>query len=232
MRQDDLSHLSTRGEKPPVDRSLRRSSFQCHSLYWTVGIVVLVGLVAFIMTVHRFLAVSSPAGQGILVVEAWIPSQSLREAARIFQSGSYRYLVVVGSQINPSDNSLNYADRAADDLERLGLAKDRVVRIATPYRSINRTFATAKAFKQWVLSSAAGTCCIDVYTVGVHARKSWITFRAVLGNTYQVGVIAGPETSYNPKYWLMSRRGLWLVARNLSGYLYTRYEIAVRAASE
>jgi hypothetical protein len=226
MMQYDLSQV-TRSDKSPVHRSLKRLSF-----FRTVGIAVLVGLVAFIMTVYRFLAVSSPAGQGILVVEAWIPSQSLREAARVFQSGSYRYLVVVGSQVNASDNSRNYADLAADDLEKLGLAKNKVVRIAMPYQSVNRTFATAKAFKGWVLSSAVGTCCIDVYTVGVHARKSWITFRAVLGNTYQVGVIAGPETSCNPKYWLMSRRGLWLVARNLSGYLYTRYEIAVRAAPE
>lgn len=231
MRQDDLSQVSAPGEKLPVDRS-QRFSFLRHSLFRAVGIGVLVGLVAFTMTVHRFLAVSSPAGRGILVVEAWIPSQSLREAARIFQGGSYRYLVVVGSQVSASDNSLNYADLAADDLEELGSAKDKVVRIAIPYQSVDRTFATARAFKQWVLSTEAGTCCIDVYTVGVHARKSWITFQAVLGSAYQVGVIAGPETSYNPKYWLMSPRGLWLVARNLIGYLYTRYEIAVRAAPE
>jgi len=211
MMQEDVSHLRGRRGKSPVRRSLKR----------TVAIVVLVGIVAFIMTVHRFLAVSSPAGQGILVVEAWIPSQSLREAARVFQSGKYRYLVVVGTQITVCDHSVNNADLAADDLEKLGSAKNKVVRIAIPYQSVDRTFATAKAFKQWALSSAVGTCCIDVYTVGVHARKSWITFQTVLGSTYQVGVIAGPETSYNPKYWLMSGRGIWLVARNLSGYLFS-----------
>ena len=132
-------------------------------------------------------------------------------------------------QASVCDHSVNNADLAAADLEKLGSAKSKVVRIAIPYQSVDRTFATAKAVKQWALSSAVGTCCIDVYTVGVHARKSWITFQTVLGSAYQVGVIAGPETSYNPKYWLMSPRGLWLVARNLSGYLYTRYEIAVRA---
>jgi hypothetical protein len=230
--QNDLSLVRTRSEKSPSLCSLKLSSMQCRSFFRTAGIAVLVGVVAFILTVHRFLAVNRPTGQGILVVEAWVPRESLREAARIFQSGSYRYLVVVGSQVSNSDNSLNYADLAADNLEKLGSDKNKVIRIALPYVSANRTFATAEAFKQWVPSSAPRTCCIDVYTVGVHARKSWITFRAVLGNAYQVGVIAGPETSYNPKYWLMSRRGLWLVARNLSGYLYTRYEIALRAAPE
>ncbi len=232
MRQGDLSHVHSMSEKSPVERSPRRLNIQWHAFFRTLALAVLLGLVACIVTVHRFLAVSSPTGQGILVVEAWIPSQSLPEAARIFQGGSYRYLVVVGSQVNASDSSPNYADLAADDLERLGLARNKVVRIATPFQSVDRTFATAKGFKQWVLSSAVETCCIDVYSVGVHARKSWITFQAVLGSAYQVGVIAGPETSYDPRYWLVSRRGLWLVARNLSGYLYTRYEIAVRAVPE
>jgi hypothetical protein len=35
-------------------------------------------------------------GEGILVVEAWIPEQTLAESAKIFNSGRYRYLVVVG----------------------------------------------------------------------------------------------------------------------------------------
>lgn len=185
--------------------------------------------VVFLLLINRFLAVNSPTGQGILVVEAWIPSQALPEAAHIFQTGSYRYLVVVGSQVSTCEHSPNYADLAANDLAKLVPAKDKIVKIEMPYQPTKHTFATANGFKQWFLISGEGTCCVDVYTVGVHARKSWITFQSVLGSNYQVGVIAGPETSYNQKYWLASPRGLWIVARNLAGYLYTRYEIALKA---
>lgn len=230
--QDGFSYLWGSREKSLTPRSLKGLSNQRHPFFWVTAIAVSIGLVVFAMTVHRFLAVSNPTGQGVLVVEAWIPSESLREAAHIFRGGSYRYLVVIGSQINASHNSTNHADLAADVLEREGTAGDKLVRIAMPYESANRTFATARAFKQWVLSSVPATCCVDVYTVGVHARKSWITFRSVLGPGYSVGVIAAPETSYNPKYWLLSRRGLWLVARNVSGYLYSKYEIRFRAAAE
>ncbi len=208
----------------------KRSGVQVRSPLRVAGVVILLAIVVFLLLIHRFLAVSSPTSQGILVVEAWIPSQALPQAAQIFQRGSYRYLVVVGSQVSTCDHSPNYADLAAENLAKLVPAKDKIVRIAMPYQPANHTFATANGFKQWFLISGAGTCCIDVYTVGVHARKSWITFQSVLGSNYRVGVIAGPETSYNPKYWLVSRRGFWLVARNLAGYLYTRYEIAVEAA--
>lgn len=193
------------------------------------AIVILLAAVVSLIVIPRFLAVSRPTGQGILVVEAWIPSQALAQAAQLFQTGSYRYLVVVGSQVSTCEHSPNYADLAADDLAKLVPAKNKIVKIAMPYQPAHHTFATADGFKQWFLVSDADACCIDVYTVGVHARKSWITFQSVLGSNYRVGVIAGRETTYNPKYWLVSRRGLWIVARNLAGYLYTRYEIAFRA---
>lgn len=222
MMQEDLPHV----------RTVREASLFHRPFFRAVAISIPLGLVAFMMTVHRFLAVNCPTGEGILVVEGWIPSQSLRDAARVFQSGSYRYLVVVGGQLDAADDSRQLGDLADHDLEKGPAAKNKIVRVAMPPGSVDRTFATAKAFKRWTLSSGVTTCCIDVYTVGVHARKSWITFQSVLGSTYKIGVIAGPEISYNPKYWLVSPRGLWLVARNLSGYLYSECRIALRATPE
>ena len=206
-----------------------RPGIQVRSFLRKAAIIVLPAVIILLVVVNRFLAVSRPTGQGILVVEAWIPSQALTEAAQMFQSGSYRYLVVVGSQVSTCDHSPNYADLAADDLAKLLPDKNKIVKIAMPYQPAHHTFATANGFKQWFQVADAAACCVDVYTVGVHARKSWITFQSVLGSNYRVGVIAGPETTYNSKYWLVSRRGLWIVARNLVGYLYTRYEIAFQA---
>jgi hypothetical protein len=202
-------------EDPPHVRTVRKSALVYRPFFRGAAITMALGLVVF-MTVHRFLAVSRPTGEGILVVEGWIPSESLRDAAHVFQGGSYRYLVVVGGPLDAAD----------------AVAKDRIVRIALPPTSADRTFATAKAFKQWLLSSGETICCVDVYTVGVHARKSWITFQSVLGGTYKTGVIAGPELSYKSDYWPASPRGLWLVARNLSGYLYSKCRILLRVQPE
>lgn len=207
-----------------------RSGMHVRSFLRAAALIILLAAIVFIVVIPGFLAVSKPTGHGILVVEAWIPSQALPQAAQLFQTGSYRYLVVVGSQVSTCEHSPNYADLAANDLAKLVPAKNKIVKIAMPYQPSKHTFATANGFKQWFQVYDAATCCIDVYTVGVHARKSWITFQSVLGSNYQVGVIAGPETTYNPKYWLVSRRGLWIVARNLAGYIYTRYEIALHVA--
>jgi len=224
---DDVSHVDIGDPKSP-SRPFERSTIRWRCFFKIASVVVLLALAAFVLTAHRFLAVTKATGQGILVIEAWIPNKTLQEAVRISQSGAYRNLVVIGSQITASDNSRNYADLAVENLSKLGAPQNKIVKIATPYQSETRTFAEAEAFRKWLLSSGVETCCIDVLTVGVHSRKSWITFQSVLGNTYRIGVIAGPE-EYNAKYWLVSRRGLWLVLRNLSGYLYTKYQIAFRS---
>ncbi len=192
----------------------------------TAGILA-VATVLFVATIHGFLAVTRPTGTGILMVEAWIPCQSLQGAVDAFRSGSYSYMVVVGTQGSSYDHMPNYSDRAVEVLEKMGQDKNRIVKVVSPHVVVHRTFTEARAFRDWTISSGAAACCVDVYTTGVHARKSWITVQSVLGNSYRVGVIAGPEQSYNPRYWFLSRRGIWLVLRNLSGYLYTKYEIAI-----
>jgi hypothetical protein len=175
--------------------------------------------------VHGFLAVTRPIGRGILVVEAWIPDATLADSLKSYQNGSYRYLVVVGAPEKPGAPST--ATHAAAELRDLGFHSDRLVQVDVPYRDLNRTVATAQALKQWLQTLRDSPRAVDVFTIGVHARKSWILFQAVLGEKYQVGVIAGPEVAYTPRYWMISRNGIWLVGRNLAGYIYAKLWILV-----
>lgn len=187
-----------------------------------------VALLFFVTMIHGFLAVSNPVGEGVLVVEAWIPSRTLAESVTLFNSGRYRYFVVVGGPLQGSGGKscdpATYADLAATKLEELGFDSKRVVKISTPAESsvFGRTLASATAVERWLGSSGTSVCCVDVFTAGVHARKSWILFRYALGDGHRVGIIAGSPTSYDPRFWLVSRRGVWLVIRNLAGCVYSK----------
>ncbi len=187
-----------------------------------------VALIFFVIMIHGFLAVSNPVGEGVLVVEAWIPSRTLAESVILFNSGRYRYFVVVGGPMQGSGGNSSdpttYADLAVTKLEELGLDSKRVVKISASAESsvFGRTLASATAVKRWLASSGTSVCCVDVFTAGVHARKSWILFRYALGGGYRVGIIAGSPGSYDPSFWLASRRGVWLVIRNLAGCVYSK----------
>ena len=177
------------------------------------------------MSVHDFLAVNSPLKQGILVVEAWVPTQALAEVPSVFASGNYRYLVVVGYPIEPAAGTgapaSTYADLAVRELKRRGFNNTMLVELRVPLQSSRKTYATALAVRDWLIRSKLSINCVDVFTVGVHARKSWILFQHALGDNYHVGVVAGRPCSTIP-IGLLSPNGIRLVARNLGGYLYSR----------
>ena len=195
-------------------------------------IAALFALLVVLAAAHPFLAPTSPSGEGLLVVEAWIPQQSLADAARIFREGRYDYLVVVGGPIkrpsSASGSAVTYADSAETAISAAGIEPAKIVKVPVgPSR--NRTYSMAAAVRDWIRSSETNAHSVDVFTAGVHARKSWVLFRHALGDNYRVGIIAGPEHSYDPRFWPASRRGLWIVSRNIAGYLYSEVEIALDA---
>jgi len=194
-------------------------------LLWAMaGIAVMVILV--LKFVDGFLAVSQPVGEGILAVEAWIPAKPLEESARVFQSGGYRYLVLVGGPMGetgrePGGNA-SFAELAASRLEKNGFDANKIVKLSDTDEKLGHTLGGATAVARWLESSGTHVCCVDVFTVGVHARRSWALFRYALGDRYRVGIIAGPQVTYDPSRWLVSRRGIWIVSRNLAGFLYVK----------
>jgi hypothetical protein len=199
---------------------------------WVIGGISAV-LVCIAMFLYGFLAENDPVGEGVLVVEAWIPEQALAESANVFNSGGYRCLVVVGGttqENGESNRTTTDADLAASKLEKLGLDTKKLATISVPDESPGRTLGRATAVKRWLGSSETSVCCVDVFTVGVHARKSRILFRHALGDRYRVGIIAGHEVRYDPRFWLVSRTGVWIVVRNLAGYVYSKLWVLFKAA--
>jgi hypothetical protein len=198
------------------------------ALLWvTTGVCAL--LIFFVTSIYGFLAVNHPVGKGILVVEGWIPERTLAESIHVFNSGGYQYLVVVGGPITEtgraSGHLTTYADLAASRLEQLGFDTKKLIKINVPGVSSERTLTGAMYVQNWLQRSGSHLCCVDIFTAGVHARKSWILFRYGLGGSYRVGIIAGPEVSFDPKYWFVSPTGIWIVARNSAGYLYYKFWI-------
>ena len=178
--------------------------------------------------VHDFLAVNRPVGGGALFIEAWIPQEALHWASAVCKSGNYSAAVVVAYA--QQDGSRSKADVAATTLVARGCrVSGKVVPITLLPRDAqtrssvglsHRTLSCALAAKAWLQQNEPSVHSVDVLTVGVHARKSWILARHAFGESYNVGIIAAPEPSYNPNRWLASPRGVWLVGRNVLGYVY------------
>jgi hypothetical protein len=215
------SEVSTRGK----ELCSFRSKWVRFGAFLAMSVVLLPALIF----IHKFLAVSSPVGQGILVVEAWIPPRTLAESLRTFNSGRYSYVIVVGGPIQgngrTSHPAKTYDEVAAKELANLGLDPNRLVRITVPpVEEGYRTLASAAAVKRW-LGDSDSPAFVDVFTAGVHARKSWAVFRYALGQHYRVGIISGNEYIYNPRLWFFSSTGIWYVIRDFAGFVYSKFWI-------
>jgi hypothetical protein len=83
------------------------------------------------------------------------------------------------------------ANRAAYDLKQLGISGIKI--ISVPFKESNkiRTLTGAINLERWISNSNINVRGINLFSEGVHARKSWLVYRYALRDKYPVGVISG-----------------------------------------
>ena len=159
----------------------------------------------------------------ILVVEGWVGRDSLREALAEYQRGGYRLLVTAGGDTGADwrTRSWNYAELAAAELTRLGLAEEQLV--AAPARSHqgSRTQASAQAVREALAARGEVPGSINVWTRGVHARRSRLIFARVFGSRTRVGVLAWKPAETVGPWWKSGDRARDFLEETL-GYLRAR----------
>jgi hypothetical protein len=90
-----------------------------------------------------------------------------------------------------------------------------------PARTVNteRTRAMARALRE-VLDAEnipEAQRRINLFTSGVHARRSWMHFKNELGPTWQVGIVSVPNTNYPASEWWRYSEGVKAVIEELVG---------------
>lgn len=192
---------------------------------WAVLLVIAALLVlgAIKFTVP-FLAPIQPTYQGVLIVEGWLPDYALEQAKKTFETHPYRLLLVTGVPIDQGfylTKETNYADLASATLRHLGTKEDAVIPIACPTVPRDRTYATACKVRAWLDAKSPGDTA-DVFTLGVHARRTWLLYRIALGNKYRTGVIAGADERYDRQAWWTTSSGFRIVTSEVIAYIYAR----------
>lgn len=176
--------------------------------------------------IHPFLATTSPTHGEILVVEGWVPYSTLEQAISLFNDYDYQLIVTTGG---PRDEGYcfpeysTYADLYAATLRQLGVTPGQIVSVpARPVRT-DRTYASALAVRDWLMQSSRPIESLDVFSLGVHARRSQWLFQRAIGDTIEVGVIAAPPEEYNADNWWNWSSGVRSVVDELVAYLYARF---------
>lgn len=193
---------------------------------WGVTVLCIVVSIIFTIThIHSFLAVNSPIKADVLVVEGWLPDYALKDALTEFEKRSYKKVVTTGVPL-PTGYYLaqykTFAQLSAATLKALGLEKEKLTAVSAPDVIKDRTYASAVAFRQW-LNSNLPVESINLYTLDVHTRRSWLLFEQVLAPKIQVGAIAAKTQEYDPNQWWTSSEGVRSVISETIAYIYARF---------
>ncbi len=192
-------------------------------LGWILVAVATVAMLAgYMRNIDSFLSVSEPVQAQILAVEEWIPPYAIESAASEFKDHGYTLLVVLG----------NERRWVVPLLKEAGVDERQIVKIPVQAVLKDRTFSFGVALRNWLLASGMPGKAVNVYTVGVHARRSRLLFCKALGPGFTVGIISCADTYYDTKQWWESSEGFKTVIDETIAYIYTEVVfLPVRAVS-
>lgn len=192
---------------------------------WWGGLLLLVVALALaaglVLNAYALLAPSQPArglagtGARTLVVEGWLDQGELRQAMAVLRTGRYERVLTTGGPIKSWSEDAQWHDfaaRAASYLRKNGVAVP-VISVPAPESAQDRSYLSAVMVRDWAQQSGVSLDAIDLFSAGVHARRSWLVFRMALGDPVEVGVIAAQPTEYDARRWWTSSSG----AKNTMG---------------
>ena len=157
-----------------------------------------------------------------LIVEGWIGIEGVHAAKVEFEQGRYRYVITVGalSDSRWGPKRWNYATEAAEILLRSGVPSECVIEARAEETDTQRTFALAVAARNNLVLRGLMPAKANVFTRGVHARRSRLIFAKVLGPESEVGVIGwNPASTAKGPWWHSTERADDLL-KETAGYLY------------
>lgn len=89
----------------------------------------------------------------------------------------------------------SHAEIARNKLVTFGLDSASVVAVPGKRVKMNRTLTSALAFKDWLKTSPIEVKAINIISLGMHSRRTSMTFNKILGKSYNIGIISLPDNS-------------------------------------
>jgi hypothetical protein len=201
-----------------LSRLFRRREVWLPTLWgWLLLLAIAVAtIVALGLSARSLLALDAPArgpegrGARTLIVEGWLTDTELAQAVVAFKRGRYERVLTSGGPIEPwidVGNWRNFALRSAAYLRSHGVTEVPVIAVQAPDTKKDRSYLNALMVREWAQREGVALTAVDVYSAGVHARRSRMVYRMALGDGVEVGAMAARPGDYDDERWWASSTG-------------------------
>jgi len=189
-----------------------------------ITLVLLSSSVFILKNLAHYLAQQQSIKAPILIIEGWISDQALNEAIKHYKTADYKIIITTGGLIKTrhSTKHKTYADLAAAYLRNNGLNTSNIKSLPTPESAQNRTFLSAVIARDWLQKQNIKAKQINIYSQGVHARRTKALYQMAFGDQYNIGINAAKTIEYTLDNWWKSSTGAKAVITETIGLIWVK----------
>jgi len=203
---------------------IKKSCSRPTLLGWLLIAALLVLVVrVWMATVCGFLSMEKPVKAKILVIEGWVEDYALKHALELYKRDHYKHLIITGLPLVHFQDFVmfpNTATAAAAEIRKMGF-RDSIYKAVIPSTVfIDRTYNTGVATRMIVEKHPEWGKSLNIYSVGVHARRTHLMFERAFGSDYKIGIIADTDRSFDPRHWWHTSIGFRNVSNEFVAWLY------------
>lgn len=208
--------------------------------FWGYLIIIALVILAVrvsLISIVKFLSLNSPVQSKTMVLEGWVPTYAIKDAIKYFNDNNYERLIITGIPIVNYEFIAPYKSTAeATVLAVRYYGYDDTIYIADIPTNIlvDRTYNTAVETKMIFNQNSDWQKNLDIYSVGVHSRRTFTMFKRAFGQDYNIGIIAHRDRTFAPEAWWKSSKGFRSVSNEFLATLYVlaffhpNYDLAVK----
>ncbi|OVE73415.1 hypothetical protein BVX93_01720 [bacterium B13(2017)] len=183
-----------------------------------VSIFLSLSLIVF-FNIHDFLSVNKPIKADVMIVDRCFPVDKLKIINEDFIKCNYQIIITTGKPVK-NKHYKTHAEHVRNELIKLGLDEEHIKDIPTALVEKDRTYTSAVKIKDWMDNSNIASKTINIYSYGVHSRRSLYLYQKAFGSNYNIGIISLENDRYNLKRWWKSSIGVRTIIDETIAFLY------------
>lgn len=111
-----------------------------------------------------------------------------------YQFNSLFDIGILGGKDRIRNDYRSHPEMVRNKLIASGIESSKIFAVTGKRTKINRTLIGALAFRKWLNASGKNITGINIATMGIHARRTWLTYKRVIDNDNDIGIISLPES--------------------------------------
>ncbi len=194
---------------------------------WVIILMIVFLFIRIIlMNTYKFLTVNAPVESKNMIIEGWIPDYSIKKAIGLYKKDHYQNLIVTGIPVQQWQSVTNFSNVAqvtAAEIKKMGF-EDTIYMAGIPSNILrDRTYSMAVMSKMIFDRHPEWDKSFNIYSLGVHSRRSRLMFERAFGDEYNIGIYADHDKSFDPVHWWKNSKGFRNVSNELLAYLYVKF---------